>query len=168
MSGSSPAFGICLDTGNPLSVGEGPEETARKLAPLIKHLHLKDYTIHFAPEGYRLVRCAAGDGCIDFASILDAVKDNGFPDLLPGCEIAAQATRTIPLLEASWWDCYPERSAAALIPALRILWQYGRPMDEPYSSAWERGEDSDVVCAEEWKVLRRSVEYFRGLYQEVK
>src|SRR5687768_16356658 len=78
LSGSSPAYGICLDTGNPLAVGEGPVETARKLAPLIKHLHLKDYTIHYAPEGYRLVRCAAGEGCIDFPAILEAVKGNGF------------------------------------------------------------------------------------------
>src|SRR5207237_1970735 len=65
MSGSSPAFGITLDTGNPLSVGEEPVEAAERLAPLVRHIHLKDYTIHFAPEGYRLVRCAAGDGCID-------------------------------------------------------------------------------------------------------
>ena len=166
LSGSSPAYGICLDTGNPLAVGEGPVETARKLAPLIKHLHLKDYTIHFAPEGYRLVRCAAGDGCIDFPAILDAVKDNGFDDLLPGCEIAAQPTRTIPILEETWWPCYPDTHPATLIQALRLLWQHGRPMQEPYSSAWERGEDSATVCEEEWAVVRKSVHYFRRLYAE--
>ncbi len=164
LSGSSPAYGICLDTGNPLSVGEGPVETARKLAPLIKHLHLKDYTIHFAPEGYRLVRCAAGDGCIDFPAILEAVKGNGFDDLLPGCEIAAQPTRTIPLLEETWWQCYPDTHPSSLIQALRILWKHGRPMDEPYSSAWERGADSAAVCEEEWMVVRKSIEYFRALY----
>ena len=164
LSGSSPAFGICLDTGNPLAVGEGPVETARKLAPLIKHLHLKDYTIHFAPEGYRLVRCAAGDGCIDFPAILEAVKANGFEDLFPGCEIAAQPTRTIPLLEDTWWQCYPETHPTSLIQALRVLWRHGRPMHEPYSSAWERGADSATVCEEEWAVVRKSVEYFRRLY----
>ncbi len=52
-------------------MGEDPVEAARASAPLIRHVHLKDYTIHFAPEGYRLVRCAAGDGVIDFPAILD-------------------------------------------------------------------------------------------------
>src|SRR5206468_7323001 len=83
MVGYSPAFGVTLDTGNPLAVGEEPVEAARRLAPIIRHVHLKDYTIHFAPEGYRLVRCAAGDGVIDFPAILDVVRRNG-RDVTPG------------------------------------------------------------------------------------
>jgi 3-oxoisoapionate decarboxylase len=162
MARFSPAYGITLDTGNPLAVGEEPVETARKWAPFIRHVHLKDYTIHFAPEGYRLVRCAAGDGVIDFPAILKIVRANGH-DVLPGIEIAAQPTRTIPLLEDGWWDCYPPRPANNLVGALRILWKHGRPEGEPFSSAWERGENSETVAAEEWDVVRRSVEYFRGL-----
>ena len=159
-TGSHPAFGVCLDAGNPLAVGEDPVETARTLAPLIRHLHGKDYTIHYAPEGYRLVRCAAGKGVVDFPAILALLRANGFAHLLPGIEIAAQATRTIPLLEDSWWAEYPERDVRTLMPALRILWEKGRPQSEPYSSAWERGEGSEVVVAEEWKLAKESVAYF--------
>lgn len=162
MSRQSPAFAVTLDTGNPLSVGEEPVEAARALAPLIRHVHLKDYSIHFAPEGYRLVRCPAGTGVIDFPAILAAVRANGH-DVTPGIEVAAQATRTIPILESGWWECHPNRDAASLLGALRVLWEHGRPTGEPYSSAWERGEDSAVVLEEEWVVVRRSVEYFRGL-----
>jgi sugar phosphate isomerase/epimerase len=155
-----PAFGVCLDTGNPLAVGEGPVETARRLAPLIRHAHLKDYTMHFCPEGYRLVRCAAGRGVIDFAAILDVLSQNGH-EVLPGIEVAWQATRTIPVFDQAWWAHYPSRDVTKLLPALRLLWEKGRPASEPYSSAWERGESSGAVCAEEWDVLRRSVEYFK-------
>jgi sugar phosphate isomerase/epimerase len=162
MSGNHPAFGITLDTGNPLSVGEDPIETAKTLAPLIRHIHLKDYTIHFAPEGYRLVRCAAGDGVIDFKSILDILSTNGRV-LTPGVEIAAQPTRTIPLLDPGWWTCHTQRDARELLSALKILWAKGKPMNEPYSSAWERGCDSQTVAAEEWDVVRKSAAYFRGL-----
>lgn len=162
MSGASPAYGITFDTGNPLSVGEDPVKTARRIAPLIRHVHLKDYTIHFAPEGYRLARCAAGEGCIDFPAILQIVRDNG-PEVIPGIEIAAQPTRTIPLLEEGWWACFPPRHAHDFIDALRVLWKKGRPSHEPYSSAWERGEDSDTVSIEEWNLIRRSVDYFRKL-----
>jgi sugar phosphate isomerase/epimerase len=162
-TGQHAAFGVCLDAGNPLAVGEDPVETAKTLAPLIRHIHCKDYTIHFAPEGYRLVRCAAGTGVVDFPKILEIVKNNGFAHLLPGIEIAAQATRTIPLLESSWWAEYPERDVRTLIPALQILWAKGRPQDEPYSSAWERGENSEAVSAEEWRILDESVAYFATL-----
>ena len=161
-TGQSPAFGVTLDTGNPLAVGQDPIKAARDLAPLIRHIHCKDYTLHFAPNGYRLVRCAAGEGVIDFKAILDIVGANGH-DILPGIEIAAQATRTVPLLEESWWACYAARQTEELLPVLRLLWAKGRPLDAPYSSAWERGANSDVVRQEEWEVLERSIGYFRAL-----
>jgi len=159
MAGSSPALGVCLDTGNPLSVGEEPVEAARRLAPIIRHVHLKDYTIHFAPEGFRLVRCAAGDGVIDFAEVLRIVWSNGHA-VTPGIEIAWQETRTIPVLESGWWAEYPPRHAAEFVKAIKVLWEHGRAMDEPYASAWERGECSEAVCAEEWDLVRRSCAYF--------
>lgn len=158
----SPAFGVTLDTGNPLAVGEDPVEFAQRIAPIIRHVHLKDYTIHFAPEGYRLVRCAAGDGVIDFPTILQIVRANGH-EVLPALESAAQATRTIPLLEADWWAHYPPEQSQYLVAALRVLWEKGRPQDEPYSSAWERGADSETVCAEEWDILHRSAAYFHQI-----
>ncbi len=162
MSGNSLAYGVTLDAGNPLSVGEDPVEFAQRIAPLIRHAHLKDYTIHFAQEGYRLVRCAAGDGVVAFPEILEIIRGNGH-HVVPAIEIAAQATRTIPLLEADWWACYPPTPATRLIPALRILWEKGRPAEEPYSSAWERGEGSAAVAAEEWDCVRRSAAYFANL-----
>jgi len=162
LTGQHCAFGVTLDTGNPLSVGEEPVEAARALAPLVRHVHLKDYTIHFAPEGYRLVRCAAGDGVIDFRSILDIVWKNG-RDITPGVEIAAQPTRTIPILDPGWWACHKPRDARDLLGALKILWAKGRPMNEPYSSAWERGCDSEAVAKEEWELVRKSAAYFKTI-----
>lgn len=161
--GNHPAFGVTLDTGNPLSVGEDPVLAARRLAPLIRHLHLKDYTLHFAPNGYHLVRCAAGTGVVDFPAILGIMAAHCPHPLLPGIEIAAQQTRTIPILEDDWWACYPLAQKAELPAVLRLLWEKGRPLGEPYASAWERGGDSAAVCAEEWDVLDRSVAYFRSL-----
>ena len=160
-TGQSPAFGVTLDTGNPLAVGQDPVQAARDLAPLIRHIHCKDYTLHFAPDGYRLVRCAAGEGVIDFPAILAVISANGHA-VLPGIEIAAQATRTVPLLEADWWACYPARQTEELLPVLRLLWAQGKPLDAPYSSAWERGGSSDVVRQEEREVLERSIGYFRA------
>lgn len=162
----SPAFGVTLDTGNPLAVGEDPVAYTRRIAPLVRHLHLKDYVMYFAPAGYRLVRCAAGDGVVDFPEILRIVRTIN-PEVLPAVEVAAQATRTIPLLEEEWWEHYPASQARHLPGALRLLWAHGRPMHAPYSSAWERGEGSKAVCAEEWDMVRRSVQYLKRVHIEV-
>jgi hypothetical protein len=78
-------------------------------------------------------------------------------------EIAAQATRTVPCLDNDWWGQYPESQRARWLPVLRLLWQRGLPRERPYSSAWERGESSAVVLAEEWELVRRSVDYFQRL-----
>src|SRR5947209_3583946 len=87
----------------PPGLGGGPVESARALLPLIRHVHLKDYTIHFCPEGYRLVRCAAGTGAVDFPAILELLRSSPH-DLTPGIEIAWHATRTIPSLDPAWWS----------------------------------------------------------------
>jgi sugar phosphate isomerase/epimerase len=160
------AFGVTFDTGNPLAVAEDPVESARRLAPLIRHVHLKDYTMHFAPDGYRLSRCAAGDGVIDFPAILDIVRRNS-RTVIPGIEIAAQATRTIPILDRDWWSTYPPRAAAELIEPLRILFAKGRSAEASYLSGWERGLIGEQVIAEEWMALERSIRYFRHIARRV-
>jgi hypothetical protein len=99
---------------------------------------------------------------IDFPAILDIVRAAGH-DVLPAIEIAAQATRTIPLLDPGWWSTYPSRDATQLFGPLAILWSKGRAAAEPYSSAWERGDDGAAVIAEEWSLVERSVSYFRRL-----
>lgn len=158
----SKAFGITLDTGNPLAVGQEPVEATRQLAPIIRHLHLKDYTIHYAPEGFRLVRCVAGMGVVDFAAILSIVGTNGHT-ILPGIEIAAQATRTIPILDSGWWSTFPPRHTDSLLGVLRILWQKGKPSETAYSSLWESGADSETVALNEKETLLASIQYFKGL-----
>lgn len=161
-TGSSPAFGVTLDTGNPLAVCEDPVKYTQRIAHIIRHVHLKDYTMHFAPEGFRLVRCAAGAGVVDFREILAILSTNGHT-LLPAIEIAAQATRTVPMLEQDWWNCYPGQQATHLPGALKSLWEYGRPQTEPYSTRWELGGASAEVAAEEWELVNASIEYFRTI-----
>ena len=59
----------------------GPATDA-KVPPNARLLDLKDYTVHHAPEGFRLARCAAGDGVIDFPAISDVIRSARFPVLL--------------------------------------------------------------------------------------
>ena len=61
--------GIVFDTGNPFSVAEDPVAFARRAAHRIRHVHLKDYVAQFTEDGYRLIRCAIGDGAVPFLEI---------------------------------------------------------------------------------------------------
>jgi 3-oxoisoapionate decarboxylase len=158
-TGESDAYGICLDMGNALAVGEDPLCFAQKLSRWVRHAHCKDYTIHFAPNGYRLVRVAAGEGVVPFPDIIAHLPE----DVSLGCEIAAQMTRTIPFLEPTWWQEHAPTQSQYLPEALYTLWKHGRPESEPYGSAWERGEDSNCIFEEEIAVVRRSADYFRGI-----
>ncbi|MCX6379465.1 MAG: TIM barrel protein [Armatimonadetes bacterium] len=158
----SPAFGVTLDAGNPLAVGEEPIAYTQAIASIIRHIHLKDYKVYLAPEGYRLVRCSAGQGAIPFPEMLAIVAQNGH-DVLPAIEVAAQATRTIPVNEVEWWAHYPVEQRAKYEAVTPFLEKHALPMDAPYSSAWERGESSAEVIAEEWLVVRESVAYFASI-----
>ena len=157
-----PFFGVTLDTGNALAVAEDPISFADKVAPIVRHVHLKDYTIHFAENGYHLVRCAAGNGCVPFPEIIGIIQEQS-PLATFAIEVAAQSTRTIPVLETSWHREFYDEQIYHLPAALRTLWKFGRPAEEPYSTAYERGESSEAILAEEWDCVERSITYFKSL-----
>src|SRR5579871_4287299 len=69
--------GICLDTGNAFPVAEAPLDFTRRVASHVRHVHLKDYRVQFTDEGYRLVRCAIGDGAVPIAAMLDNLGGRG-------------------------------------------------------------------------------------------
>jgi len=161
-SAARAALGVTLDTGNPLAVGQDPVEACRSLAPILRHVHLKDYRLHSAPEGYRLVRCAAGEGVVNFRAILRTLKECGTQPQL-AIEQAAQSARTIPLLDPGWWTTFPARPATALLPLLEMLGSRSRPVGEDYRTPWEAGADGAAVIVDEWRTLVRGVEFFTTL-----
>ena len=107
-----PHAGICLDTGNPFSVGEDPVAFTRRAAHRIRHVHLKDYVAQFTDEGYRLVRCAVGDGAVPFEEIAAVLAEQGTP-LAASIEPGALESRHIRLFTPDWWTGYPPREARA-------------------------------------------------------
>ena len=119
---AGPAVGITFDTGNTFPVGEAPLDFARRIAPLVRHVHLKDYRVQFTDEGYRLVRCAIGGGAVPFkgiANILAQHHDSMTAVLEPG----ALEARHIRFLRPEWWRGYAPASAqdfAAALAAARV------------------------------------------------
>jgi len=157
----SAHFGITLDCGNPLAVMEEPVAFAGRIAKYLRHAHLKDYAVHHAPNGYRLVRCALGEGVIDFPALF-RVFDAQEQPITRTIEMAALNARLIPMLERSWWDEYAPRDARDVLPALSLVWNNLRPESEDWRTPLERDAPPEELAAYEWEQYRASVQYLRS------
>jgi sugar phosphate isomerase/epimerase len=154
--------GVVFDTGNPFSVGEDPVEFARRAGHRIRHVHLKDYLAQPTDEGYRLVRCAIGDGCVPFAEIA-AVLEPHTPSLTASIEPGALESRHIRLFTSEWWDGYPPRSARELGSALRRLRRNRLEESADCRTPWELGAAGDEIIAYEMGQVHRSIENLRAM-----
>lgn len=157
----SPHFGITLDTGNPLGTGEEPIDYFRRVAPHVKNVHLKDYRIFATEAGYRLVRCALGQGVIDFPALL-SILDAAVPDVSMAIELGAHEARHVRVLADDFWPEYPVRTAFQLAATLRFVQAEARPSGE-WRTPFERGESVESIVAQEQRELLSSVAYVDAL-----
>lgn len=155
--------GIVLDTGNPFAVGEDPVAFTERVASRLLHVHLKDYRAQFTDEGYRLVRCAIGEGCVPFDEMAAAIalRAPGLP-VTASLEPAALEARHIRLFTASWWTGYPARDARELASAIGRLRRARLGDDEDIRTPWEREADPEELVAYERAQLRSSVAFVRS------
>ena len=157
-----PHAGICFDTGNAFSVGEDPVAFARRAAHRIRHVHLKDYVAQFTPEGYRLVRCAIGDGAVPFEEIASILAGQG-ADLAASVEPGALEARHIRLFTPEWWTGYPPRDASEVGVMLGRLRTAMLPDAADYRTPWEKGESDGTLGDLEMAQVRRSLANVRAL-----
>ena len=157
--------GVTLDVANPLAVGEEPLQFARTVGPWIRNVHLKDYQIYATMSGYRLVRCAIGQGVIPWAELLPLLAELA-PGAFQQIELAALYARHIRLLEDEWWHGYPPRDVRAVLPVLRLVARYARPPQEDWQTPWERGAPPEEVARYERDQFEASVRYLRAMSGE--
>jgi 3-oxoisoapionate decarboxylase len=151
---ATQGVGICLDTGNTFPVAEAPLDFTRRVAQHVRHIHLKDYRIQFTDDGYRLVRCAIGDGAVPIAAMLDILSAQG-RKLTAVLEPGALEARHVRCLRPEWWSLYPAKQASAFAACLAAA-RVNRFADHAdFRTPWERGEDS-ALADYELAMIRRS------------
>jgi sugar phosphate isomerase/epimerase len=155
-------IGVTLDAVNPLAVGEEPILAARALGARIVNVHLKDYWPYPTESGYRLVRCALGEGVLDLPALFGVLAEHA-PHATCNIELAALYARHIRLYEDQWWEGFPPRDASALAPTLRLVARHARPPGEEWRTPWEQGAGADALGAYEDEQVARSVRHLRGL-----
>jgi sugar phosphate isomerase/epimerase len=153
--------GIVFDTGNTFPVAEAPLDFTRVIAAKVRHVHLKDYNTQFTDEGFRLVRCAIGDGAVPFPEMLAILAEHhkALPAVL---EPGALEARHVRLFAPDWWKGYPAKSAEALAACLLAAQRNRLPDDADYRTPWER-EDDGALEAYEMAMIRRSAANMRAL-----
>ncbi len=155
------SVGICFDTGNTFPVAEAPLNFARRIAAHVRHVHLKDYRVQFTDEGYRLVRCAIGDGAVPIAAMLDILAARG-ETLTAVLEPGALEARHVRLLRPEWWSFYPPKQASAFAACLAAARVNRLADDADTRTPWERGEDA-TIADYELAMIRRSARNMRAI-----
>jgi sugar phosphate isomerase/epimerase len=153
--------GICVDAGNTFPVAEAPLDFYARVAPHVRHVHLKDYRVQFTDEGFRLVRCAIGDGAVPLAEMLDLFAAH-HPQLTAVLEPGALEARHVRLLTPAWWRQYPPKSAEALARCWAAARVHRLPEDADCRTPWETGDDAALVDYE-LAMIRRSAANMRAL-----
>ncbi len=161
----SPRFGITLDTGNPLATAEEPLDFARRVAPYVKNVHLKDYWIYLSEEGYRLVRCPLGQGVIDFPSLFEILA-TACPGVTMSIELGALEARHIRLLADDYWPDYPTRTASQLAQVWRLVQTNAKPPGD-WRTPFERDESVEAIIAYEEQQLAASLAYIRSMRSNI-
>ncbi len=158
---ASRGVGITLDMGNTFPVGEAPLAFTERVAPHVRHVHLKDYRVQFTDEGYRLVRCAIGDGAVPIAEMLDILSAH-HDGLAAVLEPGALEARHVRWLNPQWWNFYAPKQASAFAACLAAARKNRLPDDADCRTPWEKGEDGALVDYE-LAMIRRSAANMREL-----
>ena len=154
--------GITFDTGNTFPVAEAPLDFTRAIAPHVRHVHLKDYRVQFTDEGYRLVRCAIGDGAVPFAEMFAILgRAPRSPDRRSRAGRAWRRGMSA-FSRDDWWHGYPPKTAREFAACLAAAQRNRLPDDADYRTPWEREDDGSLVSYE-LDMIRRSAANMREL-----
>lgn len=157
-----PNIGVTFDPVNALVVAEDPFVMLHRLAPHIRNIHLADYVAYPSHEGWRLVRCALGEGDLNLRRLLVLISA-----LAPGApcqiELVSHSARHVRLLTDEWWQGYPPRDIRNVIPVLREFAAPARSREEDWRTPWERGAPEEQIALYEDQQYAASISYLRSI-----
>jgi sugar phosphate isomerase/epimerase len=114
---SSEFLGVCLDTGNNLSILDDPMETIEKLAPWTVNVHLKDMSMEEYQDGFLLSEVPLGEGVIDLPRAVEVIQ-RARPDVRFSLEMIVRDPLRVPCLTDDYWASFDEVNGRDLARAL--------------------------------------------------
>jgi 3-oxoisoapionate decarboxylase len=117
---SSEYLGVCLDTGNNISLLDNPVEVIETLAPYALSTHFKDMAVEPYAEGFLLSEVPLGEGIIDLRRAISAVR-GAHPKTRFTLEMITRNPLQVPCLTDKYWVTFPERNGRYLADTLRLV-----------------------------------------------
>ena len=155
-------IGVTFDPINALIVAEDPFTMLHRLAPYVRNVHLADYVAYPSHEGWRLVRCALGEGDLNLRRLLVLLAALD-PEIGCQIELVSHSARHVRLFSDAWWHGYPARDIRDLLPVLREFAAPPRSRDDDWRTPWERGASAEQITLYEEQQYAASLNYLRSL-----
>lgn len=148
---SSGHLGVCLDTGNNISLLDDPMEVVERLAPFAFSTHLKDMAVEEYADGFLLAEVPFGEGMLDMPRIVKTIAQ-ARPQTRMTLEMITRDPLKVPCLSEKYWVTFPDASARRLSKTLRMVRKarVTRPLPMlstlPKQAQWQLEEDNVKAC----------------------
>lgn len=117
---SSQYLGVCLDTGNNISLCDDPMEVVERLAPYAVSTHIKDMAVAPSPDGFLLSEVVFGAGYLDLKQMVAAIR-KARPETRMTLEMITRDPLRVTALTDKYWAAFPERNGRYLARTLRTV-----------------------------------------------
>ncbi|MEM7127637.1 MAG: sugar phosphate isomerase/epimerase family protein [Chloroflexota bacterium] len=155
--------GVCIDSGNPLWVGESPHVTLDHVAPYVVTSHIRDTAVWSHPQGAVAQWVAMGDGNIDIEGwsrrYMAECSDTVFMLEI----ISTLPPKVLNYLEPEYWAVYAEQPAGEFARFLALV-ANGAPYTMPaVTASWSdiTPELQVAMAAQQRLNMEKSVNYCR-------
>ena len=128
---SSEYFGVCLDTGNNISLLDDPMEVVEKLAPYAISTHVKDMGVEPYADGFLLSEMPFGEGFMDMKRVVETIR-RARPKTRITLEMITRNPLKVPCLTEKYWATFPDRSGRVLARTLALVREKTREHRLPY------------------------------------
>jgi len=133
---ASEYLGVCLDTGNNVSLLDDPRDVIVKLAPYAVTTHFKDMAVKDHPEGFLLSEVPLGEGILDLSWVVDSIR-KARPRAPLNLEMITRDPLKVPCLTDRYWVTFPERNGVYLARTLALVRDHAPREPLPHVSELE-------------------------------
>ena len=145
---ASEYLGVCLDTGNNISLLDDPLDVIGKLAPFAVTTHFKDVAVKDYPEGFLLSEVPLGQGILDLSWVVDSIR-KARPRARMNLEMITRDPLKVPCLTDQYWVTFPERNGVYVARTLTLVREHPPREPLPHVSGLEeaarRRQEEDNV-----------------------
>ena len=117
---SSEHLGVCLDTGNNISLLDDPMEVVEVLAPYTICSHVKDMGVAGYQDGFLLSEMPFGEGFLNMKQVVSTIRQ-ARPKAKITLEMITRNPLEVPCLTDKYWVTFPERNGKYLARTLRMV-----------------------------------------------